>query len=230
MLNSMSTRPRARRTKRKQGRPQKDKPAVGPDVLIAATRQLMKTTPPAQITRLDIARAAGVDPGLIRYYFGDKSELIAAAVLQVGAELRDEQVANFAKPGTPSEKIARRLGTLLDTLFEDPSIHHLIIKSIIHGKSKEARRVRDDMVYGALDNLSAIVDQGVAEGEFRKVDPRFLFLAMVGVCSHAMAERELFGELVGEEPNRQHLEQYKEFVSQLFLYGLTGAPPKRKPQ
>src|SRR5262245_5780132 len=98
----MLTRPPARRTKRKQGRPHKDKPAVGPEALIAATRELMKTKPPAQITRLDIARVAGVDPGLIRYYFGDKSELIVAATLQVGAELRRQQVANFAKPGTAS--------------------------------------------------------------------------------------------------------------------------------
>ena len=226
----MPTRPRPRRTKRKQGRPQKDKPAVGPDALIAATRQLMRTTPPAQITRLDIARVAGVDPGLIRYYFGNKSKLIVAAVLQVGAELREQQASNVAKPGTPSEKITRRLGTLLDTLFEDPSMHHLIIESIIHGTSKEARQVRDDMVYGSLKDLSAIIDGGVEAGEFRKVDPRFLFLAIVGVCSHPMAERALFGELVGEELNQQHLEQYKEFVSQLFLYGLAGAPPKRKPQ
>jgi len=224
----MPVQPRARRTKRKQGRPQKDKPAVGPEALIAATRQLMKTTPPAQITRLDIARVAGVDPGLVRYYFGDKSELIVKAVLQVGEELLEQQAANVAKPGTASEKITRRLGTLLDTLFEDPSMHHLIIESIIHGESKEARQVRDDMVWGTMKDLTAIIDQGVAEGEFRKVDPRFLFLAMVGVCSHAMAERGLFGELVGEEPNRLHLEQYKEFVSQLFLHGLTGAPSKRR--
>jgi AcrR family transcriptional regulator len=226
----MATRPRSRGTKRKQGRPQKDKPAVGPEALIAATRQLMKTTPPAQITRLDIARAAGVDPGLIRYYFGDKSELIVAAVLQVGAELREQQAANVARAGTPSEKITRRIGTLLDTLFEDPSIHHLIIKSIIHGESKEARQLRDDMVHGGLKSLSAIIDQGVAEGEFRRVDPRFLFLAMVGVCSHPMAERELFGDLIGEEPTHRHLEKYKEFVSQLFLYGLAGVPPTQEPR
>jgi hypothetical protein len=45
----------------------------------------MKTTPPAQITRLDIARAAGVDPALIRYYFGNKSALVVAAVYQASS-------------------------------------------------------------------------------------------------------------------------------------------------
>jgi AcrR family transcriptional regulator len=228
--NFMPTRHRPRRTKRKQGRPQKDKPAVGPDALIAATRQLMRTTPPAQITRLDIARVAGVDPGLIRYYFGDKSELIVTAALQAGAELREQQVSNVIKPGTPSEKIIRRVSTLLDSLFEDPSLHHLIIESIIHGRSKEARQVREDMVYGTIKELSVIIDQGVGAGEFCRVDPRFLFLALVGVCSYPMAERALFNELAGEEPDREYLDRYKEFVSQLLLYGLSGPPQKRKPQ
>ena len=58
--------------KTEQGRPQKDMPAVGRETLIAATRKLMKVMPPGQITRLDIARAAGVDPALIRYVSATK--------------------------------------------------------------------------------------------------------------------------------------------------------------
>jgi AcrR family transcriptional regulator len=218
----MPTRSPARRTKRKQGRPQKDTPAVGRETLIAATRKLMKVMPPAQITRLDIARAAGVDPALIRYYFGDKSKLIVAAVLDAGAELRDRQRASFTKGGSPTERLTRRVGVLLETLFEDPSLHHLIIERIIHGKSKEARQLREEMVYGGIKSLAAIVEQGVESGELRRVDPRFLFLVMVGACSYAMAERALFGELMGEEPTHAHVERYSDFVSELFLHGLKG--------
>jgi AcrR family transcriptional regulator len=203
-------------------------PAVGRETLIAATRKLMKVMPPGQITRLDIARAAGVDPALIRYYFGDKSKLIVAAVLDAGAELRDRQRANFAKPGSPSERLTRRVSVLLDTLFEDPSLHHLIIERIIHGKSKEARQLREEMVYGTCKALAAIIEQGVESGEFRPVDPRFMFLAMVGACSYAMAERALFGELMGEEPTQAHVASYGEFVSELFLHGLTGGNGRKR--
>ena len=216
----MPTRFPARRVKRKQGRPQKDMPAVGRETLVAATRKLMKVMPPGLITRLDIVRAAGVDPALIRYYFGDKSKLIVAAVLDAGAELRDRQQANFAKAGSPGERLTRRIGVLLETLFEDPSLHHLIIERIIHGKSKEARQLREEMVYGTCKALAAIIEQGVESGEFHPVDPRFLFLVMVGACSYAMAERALFGELLGEEPTQAHVARYRDFVSALLLDGL----------
>src|SRR5262249_2868027 len=177
-----------------------------------------------------IARAAEVDPALIRYYFGDKSELLVAAVLEAGAELWERQHANFARPGSPREKIERRIDVLLETLFEDPSLHHLIIERIIHGKSKQARQLRHDMVFGTCKDLAATIDEGVKAGDFRRVDPRHVFLAMVGVCSYPAAERALFGELMGEEATHAHLESYKAFVTELFLNGLAAMVKTRKPR
>lgn len=214
----------ARRPKRKPGRPQKDVPAVGRETLIAATRNLLKTMAPSQISRLHIARAANVDPGLIRYYFGDKSRLIIAAVLDAVTELRDRQQANMTTAGSPGEKLSRRIRVLLQALFDDPSLHHLILERIIHGKSKQASELRHDMVHGTCNALAAIIDEGVKSGEFRPVDLRFLFLVMVGACSYAMGERALFGELLGEEPTRAHVESYGDFVAQLFLNGLKADP------
>jgi TetR/AcrR family transcriptional regulator len=225
---SMPTRPRARRSKRKQGRPQKDKPAVGPDALIAATRELMKSIPPGEITRLDIARAAGVDPALIRYYFGDKSALLVAAVLRAGAELRERQARGYAEGTSTRDKIRRRIFILLETLYRDPSLHHLIIERIIHSKSKAARQLRHDLVYRTCDELAAVIEEGVAAGEFRRVDPRHLFLATVGACSFPMAERALFAELMGGPTSEADLRAYADFVSDVFLDGLVSHKQEKR--
>lgn len=224
----MPTRPRARRSKRKQGRPQKDKPAVGPDALIAATRELMKSVPPGQITRLDIARAAGVDPALIRYYFGDKSALLVAAVLQAGAELRERQARGYAEATSVRDKVRQRIFILLETLYRDPSLHHLIIERIIHSKSKAARQLRHDLVYRTCNELAAVIEEGVAAGEFRRVDPRHLFLATVGACSFPMAERALFAELMGGSTSEAALRAYAGFVSDVFLDGLTSHKEEKR--
>jgi TetR/AcrR family transcriptional regulator len=224
----MPTRPRARRSKRKQGRPQKDKPAVGPDALIAATRELMKSVPPGQITRLDIARAAGVDPALIRYYFGDKSALLVAAVLQAGAELRERQARGYAEATSVRDKVRQRIFILLETLYRDPSLHHLIIERIIHSKSKAARQLRHDLVYRTCNELAAVIEEGVAAGEFRRVDPRHLFLATVGACSFPMAERALFAELMGGPTSEADLRAYAGFVSDVFLDGLTSHKQEKR--
>lgn len=211
---------KARKQLRKQGRPNKSAPAVGREVLIAATRELMKSVPPGQITRLDIARAAGVDPNLIRYYFGDKSALLVAAVLQAGAELRERQTRGYAEGTSTRDKIRRRIFILLETLYQDPSLHHLIIERVIHSKSNAARQLRHDLVYRTCDELAAVIEEGVAAGEFRRVDHRHLFLATVGACSFPMAERALFAELMGTPISAADLHAYAEFVSDVFLDGL----------
>jgi TetR/AcrR family transcriptional regulator len=221
---------KARRSRRKQGRPNKGAPAVGREVLIAATRELMKSMPPGQITRLDIARAAGVDPALIRYYFGDKSALLVAAVLRAGTELRERQARGYAEGTSARDKIRRRIFILLETLYQDPSLHHLIIERIIHSKSKPARQLRHDLVYRTCDELAAVIEEGVAAGEFRRVDHRHLFLATVGACSFPMAERALFAELMGAPTSEADLHAYAEFVSDVFLDGLALHKQAKRPR
>lgn len=201
---------------------------MGRETLIAAARELMKSTPPGQITRLDIARAAGVDPGLIRYYFGDKSALLVAAVLQAGTELRERQARGYAEGTSPRDKIRRRIFTLLEALYQDPSLHHLIIERIIHSKSKPARQLRHDLVYRTCDELAAVIKEGVAAGEFRRVDHRHLFLATVGACSFPMAERALFAELMGGRASEADLKAYAEFVTEVFLDGLALRKPSKR--
>lgn len=203
-------------------------PAIGRDVLIAATRKLVRTIPPGQITRLDIARAAGVDPALIRYYFGNKEALLAAAVLEAGAQMRDRMRQDSAQGHSAADRIRRRMVALLDVLYEDPSLHHLIIERIIHNYSKEVRDFRHNLVFGACDHLREMIEEGVASGELRNVDPRHLFLAMIGACSFPMGERALFDELMGKEATRAHLEAYAEFVTEMFINGLASPSRKRK--
>jgi AcrR family transcriptional regulator len=216
----MSTQIQAPPKKRRQGRPPKKVQAVGRDKLVAVARQLLKTKPPGQISGLEIARTAGVDPALIRYYFGNKSGLFVAAAWQALAELRERQRVKGAGINSAAERLKQRIRTLLESEFEDPSLHHLIVDRIIHSKSKEARALRRDAVRQACAAFAEIIEQGVASGELSHVDPRHLYLAVIGACSFPMAERDLFAELMGGRPNRAHVEAYADFLANALLSGL----------
>ena len=61
---------------RRKGRPMASARGVGKDVLIEATRALLQELPPAQVTSTAIARKAGADPALVRYYFGNRENLL----------------------------------------------------------------------------------------------------------------------------------------------------------
>src|SRR5258707_1107673 len=83
---------------RSKGRPTDAQSAVGPEVLIEATRRLLRTRTPREITRKEIADFAKVDPGLIRYYFRDKDNLLLAATMQIEREHRAREHAAVGRP------------------------------------------------------------------------------------------------------------------------------------
>src|SRR6187549_2798373 len=63
-------------SKRGKGRPGDN--SVGREALLATAKRLIEVLPPSRVTISLIAREAGVDPALVRYYFGDRSNLLFA--------------------------------------------------------------------------------------------------------------------------------------------------------
>ena len=210
--------------KRTQGRPQKQDPGISRDVLIAATRELLKTVPPAKVTRAAISRAAGVDPALIRYYFGDKAALLAATTEAAARELRERQRAAVAEGGTVEERLRGRVRALVEALYETPYLHGLLLEQIVYGPGDARQEIREELITGALREWEALLRQGAKEGRFRAVDARHLLLAVVGMCSFPMSERPLFAELFGGRAMTQSMAaDYAEFASNLLLTGLAPA-------
>ena len=78
----MASKKPVRQTKRrrKRGRPQASQQTVGREGIIASARKLLETLPPHRVTIVMIARHAGVDPALVRYYFSGREELLFAVV------------------------------------------------------------------------------------------------------------------------------------------------------
>jgi len=76
--------------RRSKGRPVTASAGVGREALIAATRQLLQELPPEQVTATAIARRAGGDPALVRYYFGNRTKLLLEVAQQIGGETNPE--------------------------------------------------------------------------------------------------------------------------------------------
>jgi len=76
----------SKRSKRSKGRPDAASKGVGRDALITAARQLLQELPPSQVTASAIARHAGGDPALVRYYFGNREALLLEVAKTIGRE------------------------------------------------------------------------------------------------------------------------------------------------
>ena len=211
-------------SRRGKGRPLHPKDAVGRERLIRTTMDLLHKRPPAKVTLQEIAKFARVDPKLIRYYFGDKNALFTAAVTQMLGSMQAAVEAQLQNEGPAAERIRNRARSLVRTLFASPHLHPLIVEQIMHGDREAGRQALKFMAARGYAVTRKLIEDGLKHGELRQVDPRFLHVAMVGLCEYFVTARPLVEELFGGRPmSLEMAEAYADFVADLLFHGLSAS-------
>ncbi len=129
------------RQKRSRGRPGSNDGAVGREAIISAARQLLEKLPPHQVPTVLIARKAGVDPALVRYYFRDRDELLFAVIEHILATW----AATHPLPDAPPvERLSAHIATMFEFSCRVRSMQRLMIDALAETKSPAVRaRMRE---------------------------------------------------------------------------------------
>jgi hypothetical protein len=100
---------------------------------------------------------------------------------------------------------------------------------VIFGKKRDSKIALERLTRHAERVAKLLIEEGVAHGELRRVDPGFLHVAVVGLCEAFFALRPLLEALAGGRPAKELLPAYRNFVVALLLDGLRGqaGPPRR---
>jgi AcrR family transcriptional regulator len=218
---------------RRKGRPRKDHSPETRELLLAAARKLLQSEPPSRINRLEIARIAGVDPGLVRYYFGDKERLLHETAVRMVRELRDNRGIARRNQTSLREKLGAYVSHLVDVLHAYPFLHDLLLGQIARAGETQALDLRHDFIQEPFLEVKAIIDQAVADGQMRPVNVAFFYVAMIGMCSFPMRNRELLEQLIAAPTiTPQIAADYAKFVADLLLDGasvtrMAARPPRR---
>jgi TetR/AcrR family transcriptional regulator len=223
MATILSTARSAKPGPRRQGRPTAADAGVGKAAIVEAARQLLRTVPPAKVTRSAVARAAGIDPALVRYYFGDMTGLFTAVALAIAASMRQRAEASLGAPGVgAAERLRGRIRVYLDTFAENPYFHQLFAELVLHRDSAETSELRRDLTARSFGELSALLGEAKRAPGAKPVDPRFVYLALFGILEFFVSGRPVLEELFPPDavaaPRLQ--EDYAEFVADLFIRGI----------
>lgn len=214
--------------RRAKGRPNSAEPGVGRDAIVTATRALLASQNHAKLSLRELARALNVDPGLIRYYFGNKEGLYAEVVQEVLEENRRRHQKVIHSKLPPEQKLQRRISIYLDIISENPFLHSLFLDIILHGKGPDTAQYRHQAVSRAYLELRQLMASSGAAIAGQPVDARFLHLAILGMCEFYVSAqpmvRELFG---GQTPSRELRTRYGQFLTNLLTHGIQFVDPPR---
>jgi TetR/AcrR family transcriptional regulator len=202
--------------RRGKGRPTASASGVGKESLVTAARELLQELPPAQVTSTAIAKRAGADPALVRYYFGNRENLLFEVAKQIGEE------ANRPPPaeGDPLELLADMIHGTFRFTRSAKHMQRLMIEELDSATSPEVREKMRDWNRQPIETYRRIQELD-REGVLREFDPLFMYLATVGISDFFATGAPLIELVVPEGTDMERLRSdYEAFVVKLVTEGV----------
>jgi AcrR family transcriptional regulator len=183
--------------------------------------EVLKGTPPGEITRVSVAREANVDPGLIRYYFQNRDSLMRLAAQTLTQRLQQRGAAASEQDDLSGfERISERVSALLAFKVENPFYHRLMMEEMAFSKDPQSKALFMGIATAAVARYESYLAQGAREGEIRRVNPALLYIAIIGLCDYFVIAAPALAPLVGEQNPKKLMNMYGEFICDLLLNGL----------
>jgi AcrR family transcriptional regulator len=127
----------------------------------------------------EIAAAAGVNKAALYYHVGDKRALYHAVLADVLGRMADAVERNIGAAHAPRDKLRAHIATLADTVGAHSHLAPIMMREVASGGAQLPDEALRHMlrVVGAL---RTVLEEGIANGAFRAVDPFMTHILIVG--------------------------------------------------
>jgi AcrR family transcriptional regulator len=131
----------------------------------------------------EIVEQAKVNKRMVYHYFGSKDALFEAALVEVYGRIESIEFQAFESGHSPTEKLSHLLESYFQFLDDEPEFTRLLQwENLEKGRhlTKENHLLTKNPFYA---RFRAIVEDGIAAGEFRKdLDIPHLLIHFIGLC------------------------------------------------
>jgi len=170
------------------------------DKLLVAASELMIARSSIDVSLSDIAHQSGVNAALVKYHFGNKDGLLLALLARDAATEVTNLEYLLAQEIAPTEKLKLHIAGIIKAYYRFPYMNRLIHLLLHESSPQAADEVSKFFVAPLLDFHRRLLAEGVAAGEFRKVDPVLFYTSLIGACDHLFFGRHALSRAVGVGP------------------------------
>lgn len=193
------------------------------DKLLVAASELMIERASIEISLSDIAQKSGVNAALVKYHFGNKDGLLLALLARDAATEMDNLEYLLAQPITPTAKLKLHIAGVIRAYHRFPYMNRLIHYLLHESSAESADEVSKFFVAPLLDFHRRLLAQGVAAGEFRKIDPVLFYTSLIGACDHLFFGRHAMSRAIGVGPVTDEVcHDYIKHMEALICGGMLG--------
>jgi AcrR family transcriptional regulator len=168
----------------------------------------------------EIAAAAHANKAMLYYYFGDKSRLHRAVMDNLLRQLRNAAFAPLAAKTSSRDRLIGWVNGYFDFFATHPNYPRLVQREVMDTAPKFEWIVREYFrpFHKRLRNL---IEEGVASGEFRKVDAHQTVFTVLGMTVFYFAAAPVMSQVSGRNVlSPQALKERKHALLDFLDYGL----------
>src|SRR6202023_36290 len=150
-----------------------------------------------------IAREARVNKALLYYYFKDKETLYGAVLDHAFSGLKATVFRVLDSDLPPRQKIMTYVGTYFDFIASNQVYPKLMQREMMRareGHSPHIEKLVKNYLQPIYVRVGELLRKGIAEGEFRKIDPAHFVPSMVAMIIFYFSSAPLMQKIVRFNP------------------------------
>ena len=147
----------------------------------------------------DLASKAEVNIAMINYYFGSKEKLFEAIVEFKSTYIRErlEEITNNDQT-SDIEKVDAIIEHYVERFLTNHKYHRVIHQELL---LLQREKIHSTIIQTFSKNtafIKAIIENGMKNKSFRKVDPEFTIVTIIGTINQAMLSKSMCSIMLGK--------------------------------
>ena len=120
-----------------------------------------------------------------------------------------------------AEKLELHFKAIVNTFFDSPFVNRLLHRVSRYDEGVFAKELAEVIVIPMYQAERKILEQGVREGSFRKVNPMFFFFQVTGACDAIFHARYALHHAFGKKSITKKMKnEYTDEIVELVLRGI----------
>jgi AcrR family transcriptional regulator len=233
MVKSFSQRKPGRRTGSRKTRSQRARRTRSTEEteqrILDAAHAVFVRAGTAGARTLEIAKAAGVNPALLHYYFRTKERLAEAVFRRAAGQLLPAVIRILASDATIEDKVEQVVEVELQFLSKAPYLPAYILSELAHHPDRAPQLIaavtgEAPVAIGAQVRtvLAKQIDARVREGTMHPISPDQFAVNLLALCVFPFAARPLFMAMFGIDQKgfEQFIDRRRKELAPFFLRAL----------
>lgn len=188
-------------------------------VLLNSASALMAERGTIEISLSDIAKHSGLNAALVKYYFGTKQRMMLALLEDVLGRGLEQLEGLMAMDLDPVEKIKLHIRGIINTYFRYPFINRLI--HYLFEDEESGPEVAEKISKPLAETQRKMIEEGIAKGLIKPVDPMFFYFIVLGACDHLFFGRHMLRVAFNIESIDEGLRRnYTNTLLDIILHGM----------